>query len=114
MPLRCTECGDDSKTFESRRQARGHVKFKSGGKHGDAQEVPDGWIDLFEEVDEGNESGSDDDSGTDDNGSASDSPDDSDPSDSSGSAGGSDGSESSSGGLVRKVLDTDLRELIRG
>jgi len=95
MPLRCTECGDGSKTFESKRQARGHVKFKSGGAHGDAQEVPSDWEDLFEEVDD-----SGDDTGGSDDGS-SDSSDDE-------SGGSSDGT-----GFFRRLVDTDVRELIR-
>lgn len=114
MALRCTECGEDS-TFENRRQARGHVKFKSGGAHGDAQELPSDWENLFEEVDTGNGSGSDDGSESSADGSGSSSSDDSKSSDSSGSSESDDGSSDSSSdrGTISKLLDTDLRELIR-
>lgn len=118
MGLRCTDCGDDSKVFENYRQARGHVKFKSGGEHGDAQELPSDWKEMIEEVDEGNGSDSDDDSATDDDASSSDSPD----ATGSGTGGSDDGSSTDSGGseggsdrgIVSKIIDTDLRELIRG
>jgi len=119
MPLRCTECGDGSKTFESKRQARGHVKFKSGGAHGDAQEVPSDWEDLFEEVDEGKSSEPDDDSGCSASGSRSGSPDDSGDDTGGSDDGSSDSSDDESGGssdgtgFLRRLVDTDVRELIR-
>lgn len=116
MGLRCSDCGDGSKVFDNYRQARGHVKFKSGGSHGDAQELPSDWKEMIDEVDEGNGNGSDDGSESSGSASSSDSPD--------ASAGGSGDSDNASAdsssdddagsdrGIVSKIVDTDLRELI--
>jgi len=59
--LRC-QCGKEIKDW---RGARGHVQF-SGGVHGDKQEVPDDWKDLFTEVDQSDD---EPDTQTDDDGS---------------------------------------------
>lgn len=102
--LRCT-CG---KTVENWRAARGHVKFKDDDTHGDEQDVPDDYRDLFTEVDEdGDEDGDDGDAG----GSepepdpADEEPDEPDSEQPDGSAGGR---------SLREILTTPVPELIRG
>lgn len=47
MTLRC-DCG---KEITDWRGARGHVQFTAGDGHGEKQELPDDWKDLFTEVD---------------------------------------------------------------
>lgn len=52
------KCG---KQVDDWRGARGHVQFTAGDGHGEKNEVPDGWKDLFDTDDESDDSGGSDD-----------------------------------------------------
>lgn len=92
MGFECQACG---KTLSDERGTFGHVKFTDGDGHGEKNEVPDNWTDLFPslEPDGGDNDGSDE---------PDDDPDTSD--------GGTD--ESVIGGVL-KALDTDIMDLLR-
>jgi hypothetical protein len=47
MTLRC-DCGKELKDW---RGARGHVQFSTDDGHGSKGDVPDGWKDLFDDLD---------------------------------------------------------------
>lgn len=106
MTLTCDRC-DDGKTYDDYRGARGHVKFTSGGGHGDSQEVPDGYKSMFTEID--------DDDGDVEEPDADETPesDDTETGGDGSSTRDSGGSDDESGRL-RRLVDTDVRELFGG
>jgi hypothetical protein len=103
MTLRC-DCGD---TLADWRGARGHVQFSTGNGHGDKGDVPDGWKDLFSEVDEDGDDDEQDD--------ADDGPEDEDE-DTVGDRldGDTDESDASDGGRLKRFLYDDVRAIYGG
>lgn len=102
------KCG---KTVDDMRGARGHVQFTAGDGHGEKQEVPEGWRDLFEATDdeveeavEQAEAEADDEGGQQDAGEAAADPDDREDS----------AEKESTGGRLTAYLTTPLDELLGG
>lgn len=107
MALKC-RCG---KTLDDKRGAKGHVKFSSGGPHGEKMELPDDWESLFDdeaETDEPEDDTSDDEAEGEAGGSQADqSPTEPEESD-------SDDSGGSDGGRIKTALFEDVRALWGG
>jgi hypothetical protein len=85
------------------RGARGHVQFTAGDGHGEKNEVPDGWKDLFETDDESGDDGRDEAEA-----------DESDPSPSKSEESESGDSGGSDDGRLRRALFEDVRALWGG
>jgi hypothetical protein len=103
MTLRC-DCGKEIKDW---RGARGHVQFTTGSGHGDKGEVPEGWKDLFTEVDESEDEDDQQDGGNDE-----DDEDDVDPSAEANTE--RDDSTASQGSRLKRVLFDDVRAIYGG